>query len=150
MAKEEKKETVEITVGNIEEVIKSGATVTEEMAKEAAEKIAKQRKEELTERLISGMQKSDYTRKRIYLAMKKTDREKDIRTNYLKKFSEIDDNLKNGKISIDEWEKKVQEEKNTAIKLLRELDNDIDEQRKALDNQYRDTRWSWNYGNLVI
>lgn len=150
MAKEEKKETVEITVGNIEEVIKSGATVTEEMAKEAAEKIAKQRKEELTERLISGMQKSDYTRKRIYLAMKKTDKEKDIRTNYLKKFSEIDDDLKNGKISIDEWEKKVQEEKNTATKLLRELDNSIDEQRKALDNQYRDARWSWNYDNFVI
>lgn len=150
MAKEGKKETVEITVGNIEEVIKSGATVTEEMAKEAAEKIAKQRKEELTERLISGMQKSDYTRKRIYLAMKKTDKEKDIRTNYLKKFSEIDDDLKNGKISIDEWEKKVQEEKNTATKLLRELDNDIDEQRKALDNQYRDARWSWNYGNFII
>ena len=54
MAKEEVKvaDITKVSAENIEEVINNGSTVTEDVAKAAAEKIAKQRKEELTERHI--------------------------------------------------------------------------------------------------
>lgn len=91
MAKEEEKKAVDIkdiSAENIEAVINSGSTLNEETAKAAAEKIAKQRKEELTERLIDVTLRSEYTRKSSYLSMKKTDKERNIKVNYLKKFSE--------------------------------------------------------------
>ena len=75
MAKEEVKvaDITKVSAENIEEVINNGSTVTEDVAKAAAEKIAKQRKEELTERHIDVTLKSEYTRLATYLSMKKTD-----------------------------------------------------------------------------
>ena len=74
MAKEEKKVQNEqgINVDNIEETIRNGAVITEDVAKAAAEKIAKQRQEELTEKLIDVTIRTEYTRKRVLLSMKKT------------------------------------------------------------------------------
>ena len=106
MAKEEEVKVADITkvsAENIEEVINNGSTVTEDVAKAAAEKIAKQRKEELTERHIDVTLKSEYTRLATYLSMKKTDKEKEVKLNYLKKFSEKDDKLRNGGITIEDY-----------------------------------------------
>lgn len=150
MAKEEVKNATELSVENIEEKLKAGAIVTEEIAKAAAEEIAKKRKEELTDRLIKGMKKSDYTRKKILISMKHTKKVSNIKLEYLKKFSAIDDDLKAGKISIDEYDKKIKEEYATANKLVRETDLWRDEQNKILDNQYPEARFSWNYDNLVL
>ena len=149
MAKEDKKVT-EVNVSNIEEVIKNGAVVTEQMAKEAAEVIAKKRKEELTERLITGMKKSDFTRKKIYLSMKQTNKISEVKLNYLKKFTVLDEDLKSGKISIDEYESKILEERNTANELIRKVDRWYDEQNEALEKQYPEARFNWNYGKYII
>lgn len=145
MAEKEK----ELSMENVEEVIKSGAVVTEEIAKEAAQKIADKRKEELTERLIGCMKRSDYSRKKIFLSMKKTDKLSKIKLNYLKKFSALDEDLKAGKVSVDEYDNKCKELKKEAIKLISENDHWFDEQSNALDHQYPES-YGWRYQENVI
>ena len=147
MAEKDKKATV--SVDNIEEVINNGATVTEDAAKAAAEEIAKQRKEKLTERLIQTTLRSEYTRKATYLSMKKTDKQKEVKLNYLKKFSEKDDELRNGKIAIDDYDKACAELYKEANKLLREVDNWYDECKEKLYNQYPSARYDWKWDNKL-
>ena len=89
MAKEEKKVQNEqnVNVDNIEETIRNGAVITEDVAKAAAEKIAKQRQEELTEKLIDVTIRTEYTRKRVLLSMKKTKKESEFFTSSINNFS---------------------------------------------------------------
>ena len=63
MAKEEVKVS-EITAENIDTVLKQDATVTKEIAEEAAKRISEKRKEELTARLMDCVNMSSYIRKR--------------------------------------------------------------------------------------
>lgn len=143
-------DVTKISVENIEEVINTGSTVTEEAAKEVAEKIAEKRKEELTERLVETTLRSEYTRKSTYLSMKKTDKEREIKLNYLKKFSEKDDKLRNGGITIEDYEKDCQELYKEANKLIREVGQWYDEQLKKLYNQYPSARYDWKYSSMSM
>lgn len=151
MAKEKEVKVEGLNVDNVEESIKNGAVITEDIAKAAAEKIAKKRQEELTEKLVNITIKSEYTHKRILLSAKKTKKEADVKMNYLKKYTELHDKLKSGdkSMSVDEFEKKITEEKNTATKLLREIETWYQEQRDALDNQYPQC-WSWRFSDNII
>lgn len=152
MAKEETKavDVTKLSLENIEESINNGSTVTEEVAKEAAQKIADQRKEKLTERLITETLKSEYTRKSIYLSMKKTDKEKETKLNYLKKFSEKDDKLRNGGITIEDYAKECAALKKECNKLLSEISTWYEEKQEALYNQYPEARYSWRYESYLV
>lgn len=147
---EDKKKVTEVTTENIEEIINNGSVVTKEVAEEAAKKIAEKRKEQLTERLIEATQKSEYTRKSIYLSMKKTDKESNIKLNYLKKFSEQDDKLRNGGISLEDYEKECSKLKKEANDLIREVSRWYDDQRDKLYNQYPESRYGWGYNNYML
>lgn len=152
MSKEAKETKAQgLNVENIEESIRNGSVITEEIAKKAAEDIAKRRNEELTQKLIRVTQKAEYTRKRILLSAKKTKKDGDVKMGYLKKYSELHDKLTSGdkSLSLEEFEKKVQEEKNTATKMLRENETWYSDQRKALDDQYPGS-WSWSFGDQLI
>ena len=153
MAKEEEKKAVDIkdiSAENIEAVINSGSTLNEETAKAAAEKIAKQRKEELTERLIDVTLRSEYTRKSSYLSMKKTDKERNIKVNYLKKFSEKDDKLRTGGISIEDYEKECAELYKETNNLIREVGRWYDDQHEKLYNQYPKARYDWRWEHKIL
>lgn len=149
--KQEEKKVVETTVDNIEEVIKNGAVVTEDIAKAAAEKIAKKREEELTTKLIDATIKAEYTQKSMLLSMKKTKKEAEIKLNYLKKLTALNDKLKSGdkSLSLDEYEKQTEEEVATARKLIRENEQTFEEHRSSLNNQYPGS-WSWRMTGLII
>lgn len=152
MSKEAKETKAQgLNVENIEESIRNGSVITEEIAKKAAEELAKKRQEELTEKLIRVTQKAEYTRKRILLSAKKAKKDGDVKMTYLKRYSELHDRLISGdkSLSIDEFEKKVQEEKNSTTKLLRENEAWYNEQRESLDDQYP-ASWSWRYGDQLI
>ena len=152
MTKEEAKvaDITKVSAENIEEVINNGSTVTEDIAKAAAEKIAKQRKEELTERHIDVTLKSEYTRLATYLSMKKTDKEKEVKLNYLKKFSEKDDKLRNGGITIEDYLKDCKELYKEANNLLREVDKWYQEQQNKLLNQYPKARYDWRWDGQLL
>lgn len=152
MAKEEKKsiDIVNVSMENIEEVINNGATVTQETAEAAAKKIAEKRKEEMTERLITATLKSEYTRKASYLSMKKTDKELSIKKNYLVKFSEKDDKLRNGGITIEDYGKECAELHKEANNLIREVGKWYEAQLEKLYNQYPEARYSWRYDSFML
>ncbi|MGM9531519.1 hypothetical protein [Intestinibacter sp.] len=149
--KQEEKKVVETTVDNIEEVIKNGSVVTEDIAKAAAEKIAKKREEELTAKLIDATIQAEYTQKRMLLSMKKTKKEAEIKLNYLKKITELNNKLKSGdkSLSIDEYNKQTEEEAATARKLIRENEQTYEDHRSSLENQYPGN-WSWRMNRLII
>lgn len=151
MTKDEKKvEVLSINEENIEEVINNSAEVTKETAEAAAKKIAEKRKEEMTERLVTATLKSEYTRKSSYLSMKKTKKEMEIKKNYLKKFSEKDDKLRNGGISIEDYEKECRQIYKDANDLIREVGKWYDDQLNKLMNQYPEARYSWRYGSFEL
>lgn len=150
--KEEKQvKSTELTVDNIEECIRDGAVVNADIAKAAAEKIAKQRNEELTEKLIDTTIRIEYTRKRMLLTVKKSKKLTECKLNYLKKITDLHEKLKTGdkSISVDEFDKKIEEEIQTANKLIREIENWYDEQLTALNNQYPNC-WSWNMKRAIL
>jgi polyribonucleotide nucleotidyltransferase len=153
MAEEKDKKVVDllnINEENIEEVINSGAEVTKEIAEASAKKIAEKRKEEMTERLVNATLKSEYTRKSSYLSMKKTKKEMEIKKNYLKKFSEKDDKLRNGGISLEDYEKECKQIYKDANNLIREVGEWYDSQLDKLLNQYPEARYSWRYDSFKL
>lgn len=138
-----KEETIkEVTLENVEESIREGRVVTPEIAKEAAERVAKRRKEELTEELIAIATRGEYMQKHAYLTMKKTDKDAKAKREYLKKFTDIYKKLCEGGISVEEFKKQSSEEKKTCSKNIRENDNWFSEQLDALNKLYPD---SWMY-----
>ena len=138
-----KEETIkEVTLENVEESIREGRTVTPEIAKEAAERIAKKRKEDLTEELISITTRGEYLQKHAYLSMKKTDKDAKAKREYLKKYTDLYKKLCDGGISVEEFKKQSQEEKKTCSKIIRENDNWFSEQLRALNELYPN---SWLY-----
>lgn len=149
MAKEEVKVS-EITAENIETVLNQDATVTKEIAEEAARKIAEKRKEELTNRLIDCTNRSAYIRKRMAISMRHSNEVAKIKVNYTKQLTDLDDRLTKGELSVDDFNKEIVEKKNTAIKLIREADTKKDENNKRLVEQYPDARWEWDWRSLVI
>lgn len=151
MAEKDKKvDVLNINEENIEEVINNGAEVTKEIAEASAKKIAERRKEEMTERLVTATLKSEYTRKYSYLSMKKTKKTMEIQRNYLKKFSEKDEKLRNGGITLEDYEKDCKQIHKDANDLIREVGKWYDEQLNKLYNQYPEARYSWRYETFVL
>lgn len=149
MAKETNPALVEVTVENVEDLIKDGATVTPEIAKEAGERIAKRRKENLTEQLIEITTEADYVHKHACLSMSKTKKDAKYKTEYLKKYTELHDKLTNGGITIDEFKKQAREEKNTCSKLIRENDKAFQEKLQTLNEQYPGS-WNYRFSGLML
>lgn len=149
MAKEEVKVS-EITAENIDTVLKQDATVTKEIAEEAAKRISEKRKEELTARLMDCVNMSSYIRKRTCINMRHANEVAKISTNYTKQITELDNKLNSGGISIDDFHKEIAEKKRTADKLIGESDTKKKEQIDALTEQYPKATWEWNWRNLTL
>lgn len=149
MAKEKETKKVDVTMDNIEEVINNGRVITEDIAKAAAEELAKQRNEKLTNETIEIYKQSEYTKLRTFLSAKKSKKVSDVKMNYLKKMTELHTDLGSGKVSLDDFRKKLAEEQNTANKLLRDIETWYSEKIDALDNQFPNC-WSWSLRRYVI
>lgn len=140
---------VETTVENVEEQIREGRIVTPEMAKEAGERIAKQRKEALTQELQDCIVKADYTKRRILLSMKKSKKDGERKIAYLKAYTEAFEKLNEGKISVEEFEKEVKEARDTCAKKLRENEVALNESENALLKVFPDS-WQYRFNNNII
>lgn len=151
MATKEQAKT-DLSVENIEDVIKNGAVVTSEIAEAAAKKVAEARKEQLTQELITIVNKADYTQKRMVLSMKKTKKESNIKIEYLKKYTDLVSKLKSGDASMStaEFQKQAKEARDVASKALRENDKWYDETCNALDEQYPEARYNWRYDDMIV
>ena len=133
---------------NIQDVIANSSKVTEEIAEEAAKKIADRRKEKLTRDLVNVVQKSEYTVSSAVLQVRRSNRTNQRIKQYLKDLAALKEDVVNGKKPVSAWEEEARNLKKQYDKDLIEIGKDIDKSQKELDDLFPDS-WSWRYNELV-
>lgn len=133
---------------NIQDVITNSSKVTEEIAEEAAKKIAERRKEKLTKDLVAVVQKSEYTVSSAVLQVRRSNRTNQRIKQYLKDLAALKEDVVNGKKPVSAWEEEARNLKKQYDKDLIETGKDIDKSQRELDDLFPDS-WSWRYNELV-
>lgn len=133
---------------NIQDVIANSSKVTEEIAEEAAKKIAERRKEKLTKDLVAVVQKSEYTVSSAVLQVRRSNRTNQRIKQYLKDLAALKEDVVNGKKPVSAWEEEARNLKKQYDKDLIETGKDIDKSQRELDNLFPDS-WNWKYNELV-
>ena len=93
----------EVNGENIQDVIANSSKVTEEIAEEAAKKIAERRKEKLTKDLVAVVQKSGYTVSSAVLQVRRSNRTNQRIKQYLKDLAALKEDVVNGKKPVSAW-----------------------------------------------
>lgn len=140
--------TEDVNGENIQDVIANSSKVTEEIAEEAAKKIAERRKEKLTRDLVVVVQKSEYTVSSAVLQVRRSNRTNQRIKQYLKDLAALKEDVVNGKKPVSAWEEEARNLKKQYDKDLIETGKDIDKSRRELDDLFPDS-WSWKYNELV-
>lgn len=133
---------------NIQDVIANSSKVTEEIAEEAAKKIAERRKEKLTKDLVAVVQKSEYTVSSAVLQVRRSNRTNQRIKQYLKDLAALKEDVVNGKKPVSAWEEEARNLKKQYDKDLIETGKDIDKSQRELDNLFPDS-WNWRYNELI-
>lgn len=140
--------TEDVNGENIQDVIANSSKVTEEIAEEAAKKIAERRKEKLTKDLVAVVQKSEYTVSSAVLQVRRSNRTNQRIKQYLKDLAALKEDVVNGKKPVSAWEEEARNLKKQYDKDLIETGKDIDKSQRELDDLFPDS-WSWRYNELV-
>lgn len=133
---------------NIQDVIANSSKVTEEIAEEAAKKIAERRKEKLTGALVNVVQKSEYTVSSAVLQVRRSNRTNQRIKQYLKDLATLKEDVVNGKKPVSAWDEEARNLKKQYDKDLIEAGKDIDKSQRELDDLFPDS-WNWRYNELV-
>lgn len=133
---------------NIQDVIANSSKVTEEIAEEAAKKIAERRKEKLTRDLVNVVQKSEYTVSSAVLQVRRSNRTNQRIKQYLKDLATLKEDVVNGKKPVSAWDEEARNLKKQYDKDLIEVGKDIDKSQRELDDLFPDS-WNWRYNELV-
>ena len=140
--------TEDVNGENIQDVIANSSKVTEEIAEEAAKKIAERRKEKLTRDLVNVVQKSEYTVSSAVLQVRRSNRTNQRIKQYLKDLAALKEDVVNGKKPVSAWEEEARNLKKQYDKDLIETGKDIDKSQRELDDLFPDS-WNWRYNELV-
>lgn len=140
--------TEDVNGENIQDVIANSSKVTEEIAEEAAKKIAERRKEKLTKDLVAVVQKSEYTVSSAVLQVRRSNRTNQRIKQYLKDLAALKEDVVNGKKPVSAWEEEARNLKKQYDKDLIETGKDIDKSQRELDDLFPDS-WNWRYNELV-
>lgn len=140
--------TEDVNGENIQDVIANSSKVTEEIAEEAAKKIAERRKEKLTKDLVAVVQKSEYTVSSAVLQVRRSNRTNQRIKQYLKDLAALKEDVVNGKKPVSAWEEEARNLKKQYDKDLIETGKDIDKSQRELDALFPDS-WNWRYNELV-
>ena len=140
--------TEDVNGENIQDVIANSSKVTEEIAEEAAKKIAERRKEKLTKDLVAVVQKSEYTVMSAVLQVRRSNRTNQRIKQYLKDLAALKEDVVNGKKPVSAWEEEARNLKKQYDKDLIEIGKDIDKSLSELNELFPDS-WNWRYNELV-
>ena len=140
--------TEDVNGENIQDVIANSSKVTEEIAEEAAKKIAERRKEKLTRDLVNVVQKSEYTVSSAVLQVRRSNRTNQRIKQYLKDLAALKEDVVNGKKPVSAWEEEARNLKKQYDKDLIEIGKDIDKSLGGLNELFPDS-WNWRYNELV-
>lgn len=140
--------TEDVNGENIQDVIANSSKVTEEIAEEAAKKIAERRKEKLTRDLVNVVQKSEYTVSSAVLQVRRSNRTNQRIKQYLKDLVALKEDVVNGKKPVSAWEEEARNLKKQYDKDLIEIGKDTDKSLGELNELFLDS-WNWRYNELV-
>lgn len=140
--------TEDVNGENIQDVIANSSKVTEEIAEEAAKKIAERRKEKLTRDLVNVVQKSEYTVSSAVLQVRRSNRTNQRIKQYLKDLAVLKEDVVNGNKPVSAWEEEARSLKKQYDKDLIEIGKDIDKSLSELNELFPDS-WNWRYNELV-
>ena len=140
--------TEDVNGENIQHVIANSGKVTEEIAEEAAKKIAERRKEKLTRDLVNVVQKSEYTVSSAVLQVRRSNRTNQRIKQYLKDLATLKEDVVNGNKPVSAWEEEARNLKKQYDKDLIEIGKDIDKSLSELNELFPDS-WNWRYNELV-
>ena len=121
---------------DIKSEIRDGRTVTAEIAQAAAQKIADDRKEKLTEEMVRSITNSEYLRKKKLLNLQKSRDLETVTKEALKKTSKLDDDLQKGNHTPESYKAEkdsISKEENDET---RKIDKEYYELYNQLDSQY--------------
>ena len=140
--------TEDVNGENIQDVIANSSKVTEEIAEEAAKKIAERRKDKITRDLVNVVQKSEYTVSSAVLQVRRSNRTNQRIKQYLKDLAALKEDVVNGKKPVSAWEEEARNLKKQYDKDLIEIGKDIDKSLSELNELFPDS-WNWRYNELV-
>lgn len=140
--------TEDVNGENIQDVIANSSKVTEEIAEEAAKKIAERRKEKLTKDLVAVVQKSEYTVSSAVLQVRRSNRTNQRIKQYLKDLAALKEEIVSGKKPVSAWKEESYNLKKQYDKDLIEIGKDIDKSLNELNELFPDS-WQWRYDDLV-
>lgn len=126
---------------DIKDEVRNGRLVTKEVAEAAAQKIADERKEKLTEEMVRSITNSEYSRKRQLLNLQKARETEKVVKDKLVKLSSLDDDLKEGKHTPESYNKAVEainkEERDATSKINTEYSELFDQLQSQYPSMYR-------------
>lgn len=149
MAKNDSKAAVaakaEVTAENVVEQIKAGNRFEDpDITTEATEQLQKEKKDKQVRELKDKLQQADFDEKKALLALRKNrDLEKPVKDR-LKSLDGIIEELKTGKITPTEYNKKYDEIKEEHRKKVNEINRQYEEYNRELRSAYPSYwRWDW-------
>ena len=127
---------------NIKDEVRNGRLVTKEVAQAAAQKIADDRQQKLTEEMVKSITNSEYKRKKQLLKLQKNRENEKISKEKLTKVTALDEELKAGSHTPESYRKAndaIEKEERDA---LRKVDEEFYELENQLESQYPNLyRW---------
>lgn len=136
MAKKNEKavaQPTELSVDTVENVIKSSNTANDDVARKAAEKLAAGEEERQVQSTMRAIQRAEFTNLSHYLYLKKTRFDEHTAKKYADESLKLRDELTNGKITFNEFDKKLND-------MLSERRKDFAENRKKYEELKRELR----------
>ena len=134
----------ETSVENVVEQLKAGNKFEVDVKNEAIAQLEKDKKERQVSELKNAINKADYDEKKCLISLRKARAAEKPVKERLKSLDEAIEQLKDGKITPTEYNKKCEEIRDTHRKTIREIEKEYEEIYRELRNAYPSYwRWDW-------
>lgn len=136
---------VEVTADNVVEQIKKGNRFEDpDIATEATEQLKKEKKDKQVRELKDKLNQADFDEKKALLSLRQNRALEAPVKERLQAIDKIIDELKTGKITPVEYNKKFDEIKEAHRKKVNEINKEYEEYNRELRNAYPSYwRWDW-------
>jgi DNA repair exonuclease SbcCD ATPase subunit len=134
----------ETSVENVVEQIKAGNKFEVDVKNEAIAQLEKDKKDRQISELKSAINKADYDEKKCLISLRKARAQEKPVKERLKSLDEAIEQLKDGKITPTEYNKKCEEIRDSHRKAIQEIEKEYEEIYRELRNAYPSYwRWDW-------
>lgn len=144
MAKEKETKTTEVTAENVVEQIKSGNKFEAEITEEALNQIKKDEKDQKVNTLKRAINKTDYDEKKCLLLLRKNRALEKPMKERLKALDDAIKELKTGKVTPIEYNKKCEEIRKNHKKAVSDINEEYDELTRELRTKYP-SYWGYDW-----